>query len=75
MIWPSSVLKLFHIEGSIRGLHKCEERSKAFLFSPTIHHVHMTHIPDSHVPDNMVCKTSASRGDHGEAPACIERFV
>ena len=75
MIWPSSVLKLLHIEWSIRGLHKCEERSNAFLFSPTIHHVHMTHIPDNHVSDNIVSKTSASRGDHSEARASIERFI
>ena len=35
----------------------------------------MTHIHDSQVPDNIVSKTSASRGDRSEARASIERFV
>ena len=64
-----------HREVHQRPTHKCEERSKAFLFSPTTYHVHMTYLHDSHVPDNVVSKTSASRGDRGEAPASIERFV
>ena len=34
-----------------------------------------THTPESQVPDHIVCKTSASRGDHNEASPSIIRLV
>ena len=77
MIWPSSVLKLLHIEGSIGGLCKinAERGSKVCRLSNNMSCTYESHIHDSQVPDNIVSKSSASRGDHSEAPASIERFV
>ena len=40
-----------------------------------IHAAEYTHIPNGHVPDNMVCIASVSRGDHSEAPACMVGLV